>query len=84
MLLYMDRKTKAWLSVSLFGLLIVAVQLLLPDPVPDAINKLLAKNYSHFVGLEFTLKAFLFLWVIGGYVVFLGGVVGAFLSYRRR
>jgi hypothetical protein len=75
---------KGGISVSIVGLLVIILQLLLPDPVPEAINRLLSRDLSHFVGLEFVLKAFLFLWVVVGYILLVAGIVGTFFSYRRR
>ena len=76
-------KLNGWIWASIVGLLIIIFQILFPDPVPDAINKLLSQDNSGFIGFEAALKAFLLLYLVGGYAFFLGGIVGAVISHRR-
>jgi hypothetical protein len=71
------------LYIAIFGVLIIIIQLLFPDPVPAAINNMLSQDTSQFIGFTFVLKAFLFLWVIIGYVLLIGGIVTMVISNRR-
>ena len=64
-------KVNGWIWASIIGLIIIFLQFLMPDLVPGAVAKLLSRDNSQFPGLEPVLKAFLFLRVIGGYVLFL-------------
>ena len=74
-----------WIIASIFGLFIIIFQLLMPDLVTGAVLDILSDNTtSHFIGLRPALQAFLILWIIGGYVLFIGGIVGTFISYRSR
>lgn len=70
--------------VFISGLALIIIQLILPDLVPDAIKNLLSQDISQFLGFAFVLKAFLFLWVISGYVLLLIGIVATVISFRRR
>ena len=76
---------KGWIGLTIGGFLIIILQLLFPDLVTSSIIKLLSDDTtSRFIGLKPTLEAFLILWIIGGYVSFLTGIVGTFVSFRRR
>ena len=72
---------KGWLAISLPGLVIIALQLFMPDLVPDIINDLIAANTSH-IGVVPLLKATLILYYVGGVVLFLVGVIGALISFK--
>ena len=77
-------KLNGWFWIAILGLVIIIFQLLFPDPVPAAIMKLLSRDNSAFIGLDAVLQAFLILWVVGGFVCFLTGAVGFFISNRSR
>jgi hypothetical protein len=75
---------RGWIWTAVVGLLIIILQLIFPDPVPDAVNNLLSRDNSAFIGFDLVLRAFLFLYCVVGYVTLLIGIVGTFISYRRR
>ena len=77
-----DKKMIGWIIIAALGMVIVAIQALMPDLVPDVLNGLISQN-SQYVGVEPFLKATLLLWMIGGYALFLGGIVGTIISYNR-
>jgi len=73
---------KGWLAISLPGLVIIALQLFMPDLVPDIINDLIATNASH-KGVVPILKATLGLYYVGGIAFFFVGSIGALVSFKR-
>ena len=76
-------KLNGWIWTSILGLLVIIFQILMPDLVPDAILKLLSQDTSQFIGLNPVLQAFLIIWIIGGYVLLITGIVGAVISHKR-
>ena len=75
---------KGWICTGIAGILIIGIQLLIPDLVPDAINKILSDNTStQFIGVSPVTKATLAIWNICGFALFIAGVFGTFISYRR-
>lgn len=67
----------AWFYTALVGLLWILVQLFLPDFVPDYINALIVSSEeSQSVGIVPILKATLIIYLYGGVVSFIVGVIG--------
>ncbi len=73
---------KGWLSISFLGIVIIALQLFTPDLVPDIIDGLIINNTSRIV-VVLLLKATLIFYYIGGFALFLVGVIGALVSFNR-
>ena len=71
-----------WAIIAVLGLLIIIIQLMMPDLVPPYIEDLIINN-SRYAGVVPLLKAFLYFWLFGSYVMFVGGIVAAFVSYGR-
>ena len=69
--------------VPIIGFFWIVFQLSLPDLVPELIDYLLMLDNSHYFGLAFLLKATLFVYEIGGMVLFVGGIIAMIVSYRR-
>ena len=65
------------------GLIIIIYQFVFPDPIPELIMKLIERDNSNFVGLDFVLKAFFLLYMISGMASLFIGIVTAFFAYRR-
>ena len=72
----MNRYFNGWAISAIVGLIIIIIQLLLPDIVPDAILNLLNKEYYQFVGFNTMLQAFLLIYIMGGWVSFFVGLIG--------
>ena len=79
----MDNKFNGWAISALIGLLVIIIQLLFPDTVPEAVLKILARDNSPFIGLDPILLAFLLIYVIGGWVSFFVGVIGWLVTFKR-
>lgn len=69
-----------WFAV---GILIIVFQLAIPDIIPELVTNLIERDNSNFVGLDFTLKAFLLFYTISGAASLLVGIVTAFITYKR-
>lgn len=65
------------------GIFILFWQFILPDPIPDLVMGLIKQDNSIFVGLDFTLKAFLLLYTISGFASFIAGIATAVFTYKR-
>ncbi len=76
---FIDKHYKRVL-IAIFGLLIIIIQILLPDLIPDAINKTIASTSLDQKGYIFILNAILSLWQIGGFGLFLGGIFSMFFK----
>jgi hypothetical protein len=75
---------KGWISTAIIGLIIIILQLMFPDPVPDYLNSLLAlKHIPSSTGLEPAIKVALFLYTISGIATFITGIVGSIIAFRR-
>ena len=70
-----------WITVSIFGLIDIMLQLLMPDLVPEFIES--STSNSTYIGVSAVGKAAFILYVFGGYVLFIGGLIMAFRSYRQ-
>lgn len=74
----------AWSVVAVSGLILILIQLLMPDLVPSFIQGIVAdESAKQATGVVPTLKAAQVLWVFSGIVSFLGGIVGTFVSLKR-
>jgi hypothetical protein len=79
----MKSRFNGWAISALIGLVVIIFQLLFPDPVPNAILDLLAKDNSQFFGLNPVLQAFLIIYVIGGWASFFTGVIGWVVTFKN-
>ncbi len=69
-LLIMNADTWAgWALVALLGFVDIILQILIPDLVPDVINNLITSS-SNYAGVKPVFEAFLFLYIVGGYILF--------------
>jgi len=75
--------TKTVLAL-VFGLILISIQLSMPDLVPKYILNLLSQNISHFTGLEPVLEANLLLWLFGGWALVFGGIFATIRSLGRQ
>lgn len=72
------------ITSALCGVIVIIIQILLPDLVPDALINILSDNASaNFTGVRPILKATLALWYIGGFALLLAGITATFIGYRR-
>ena len=76
-------KISVWIAVSVLGLSIIIFQFLLPDLVPNTIDKALSQDNSQYVGVDILLKVALIVYLFVGYILFIGGIVASFISYKR-
>ena len=63
-----------WVIVAVVGLLMTLIQLMMPDLVPPIIDDLII-GASRYTSVVLLLKAFLYFWLFGGYLMFIGGIV---------
>jgi hypothetical protein len=68
-----------WIVISAIGFIDIMLQALMPDLVPEAITMVFVNN-PQIVGVNPLLQATLILYIIGGYILFLGGLTMACLS----
>jgi len=80
----MNNKFNGWAITAVIGLVVIIIQLLLPDIVPDAILKLLARDNSQFMGFNSVLQAFLLIYIIGGWVSLFVGVIGWAVTFKSQ
>ena len=78
----MLKKYAASLVWFVIGLFIILWQFVLPDPIPELVMNLIERDNSMFIGLDFTLKAFLTLYIVSGMISLIIGIVTAILAYR--
>ena len=71
------------ITFSVVGLIILVYQFVFPDPIPDLVIKLIERDNSMFIGLDFVLKAFLLLYMISGIASLFTGIVTALFIYKR-
>ena len=72
-----------WNWAGIVGLLRTLQEFLLPDPIPDALNKLITPGSAHFTGFVPFVSVVLLLWVSWGIISFLIGIVGSFVVLNR-
>lgn len=70
-----------WLIVSFFGFIDILLQFIMPDFIPELIEKATAN--STYIGVSFLGNATFILYIFGGYILFIGGLIMAFRSYRQ-
>lgn len=70
-----------WGIIAIIGLIDIFLQFVMPDLVPDFIEKATA-NSSYF-GVSFLGEMTIILYVIVGYIFFIGGFFMAIRSYRQ-
>jgi hypothetical protein len=67
-----------------FGFIIIVIQSLFPDLVPNAINNILSRDLSNFARLEFILEALLFFYRYSGTACIIIGPILFFIGLRNR
>ena len=72
-----------WAKLLITGLIIFVVPLLIPDFVPDVVSKLLSRDTSQFVGVEPSVKALIFIWLVSSVGLIVAGIVDGFLNRSR-
>ena len=72
----------SWAIISAIGFIDIMLQALMPDLVPEAITIAFVSN-PQIVGVNPLLQATLVLYIIGGYILFLGGLFMASRSSSK-
>ena len=76
-------KISKWVFAPIFGLIWILLQLEFPDPVPEFINNLITMDNFHYTGLNIALNIVLIIYVLGGWVLLIGGIIVTAMSYSR-
>ena len=63
-------------SLVIFGFVIIFLQFIFPDLIPDIVNKILEQEHPQFLGYDAMLKLFLALW----YLLGIGGLILIFFG----
>ncbi len=72
-----------WFLSAIGGLIIVLLQFIFPDIVPDILKELIdSPDSANFIGLVPFLKIILFVYYISGFTTTIVGIIGLF--YTRR
>lgn len=70
--------------IIVFGFIVIFIQSLFPDLVPDAINNILSQDLSNFARLEFILEALLLFYRYSGIASIIAGAILFFIGLRNR